>query len=176
MKLRLATREDIPQLRELIQASIRGLGSQKYNPKQVESSLRHLFGVDTCLIDDGTYFVVEMEEKIAGAGGWSRRKTHYGGDTHPENRDDSLRDPNLGDPAVIRAYYVHPDFARRGIARRIMQASERAAREEGYTSFELLATLPGVPLYEAMGYRHIKPQQVTLPDGIVMDGVHMGKP
>ncbi len=173
--LRLATIEDVPALHRLIDRSIRHLGGRVYDARQIESSLTYVFGVDTALIRDKTYFVVEVEGEVVGAGGWSRRRTHYGGDQHLALRDDRLRDP-AADPAAIRAFYVDPDWARRGIGSMIMEASEAAAHKAGFRSFELLATLSGVPLYEHFGYRRLEAKVLNLPDGITLDGYHMAKP
>ena len=114
----------------------------------------------------------EADGRIVGAGGWSRRRTPFGGDRAAHFRDAGLREPGR-DAAVIRAFYVHPDRARRGIGRMIMEASEGAARAEGYTRFELVATLTGIPLYAAFGYREVEPVRIPLPDGVVIDAVWM---
>src|SRR4051812_6932902 len=119
---------------------------------QIASS-RALMGIDTQLIDDGTYFVVEQEGALAGCGGWSRRATLYGGDRSP-GRDAALLDP-AKDAARVRGMYTHPDFTRRGVGRLILSLCEDAARAEGFTSVELMATLAGTPLYRACGYQVI---------------------
>lgn len=175
LTLRPARLADVPFLTALIDASIRGIGARRYDAQQVESSLLYLFGVDTQMIEDGTYFVVEHEGEIVGAGGWSRRWTPFGGDQAAGIRDAHLRDP-AADPAVIRAFFVHPDYARRGIGRRLLETSEAAARADGYTRFELVATLTGLPLYTAMGYHETEPIEVCLPDGVTLTGVQMAKP
>lgn len=172
---RLATLEDVAALRTLVDASIRGLGAHDYDPEQIESSLQHLFGVDTLLIEDGTYYIVEDESTLVGAGGWSRRKTPFGGDQMEAVQDADFRDPAT-DPAVIRAFYVHPDWARRGIGRRLMEVCEAAARHEGFETFELVATLTGRPLYAAHGFREVESITIELPDGAVLDAVKMVKP
>lgn len=174
MRLRRARPSDADGLGALIEASIRGFGPAHYDDVQIESSLKHLFGVDTRMIDDGTYFVVEEEGRVVGAGGWSRRRTPYGGDRARRVRDAALRDP-ASDPAVIRAFYVHPDCARRGIGRLLIEASEEAARAEGFTRCELVATLTGIPLYEAAGYLQRDPVRIELPDGVTLDAVRMTK-
>lgn len=174
MKLRPATPADAPGIADLIDASIRGIGSHRYDGEQVESSLRYLFGVDTRMIDDGTYFVVEADGQVVGAGGWSRRRTPFGGDQATAVRDAGLRDPAV-DPAIMRAFYVHPDWARRGIGRMLLEASEQAAQAEGFSRFELVATLTGMPLYVAAGYREQEPIAIPLPDGVVIDAVRMTK-
>ena len=172
---RVATRADIPAIAALIEASVRGLGPPHYDARQIESSLAHLFGVDTAMIDDGTYLVIEEEERILACGGWSRRWTAFGGDRATPWRDAALRDPAT-DAAVMRAFFVHPDHTRRGLGRYLMEASEEAARAAGFARFELVSTLPGLPLYRALGYREVEPLDVTLPDGVVIETVRMEKP
>ena len=173
IQLRLATIDDIPALRELIPASVRALSENYYTPAQIESALIYVFGVDTQLIEDGTYFVAQSDGQIVGAGGWSKRKTLYGGD-QTKGEADPLLDP-AHDAARIRAFYVHPNWARRGIGRRIMQACEDAAREAGFTRLELGSTLPGEPLYAAMGFRVVERFDNPMPDGESLPLVRMDK-
>ncbi len=173
--LRVATRDDIPAIAALIEASVRGLGPPHYDARQIESSLAYLFGVDTDMIDDGTYFVAEERGEIVACGGWSRRRTALGGDRATPYRDDSLRDPAT-DPAVLRAFFVHPAYARRGFGRFLVEASEAAARAAGFGSYELVATLPGLPLYRVLAYREVGPLDVELPDGVTIPTVLMRKP
>ena len=150
LPLRLATLEEIPQLRSLIDQSMRALSVGYYTPAQIESTLRHVFGPDTQLIADGTYYVVESETgELAAAGGWSKRRTMYGGD-QMKQAEDSLLDPAT-DAARIRAFYVHPSWSRRGLARRIFERCAADAAQAGFRRLELIATLPGVPLYRALG-------------------------
>jgi GNAT superfamily N-acetyltransferase len=163
IQLRLAITGDIPALRALIPASVRALSAGYYTPRQIDLALIDVFGVDTQLINDGTYVVAECDGQLVGAGGWGKRKTLYGGD-HGKSADEPLLDP-ASEPARIRAFYVHPDWARRGIGRRIMRACEEAARAAGFTRLELAATVPGEPLYRAMGYRVTERIQIPLPDG-----------
>lgn len=176
--VRRATRADIPGLEALIDASVRGLGPAHYSDRQIEVSLAHLFGVDTQLIDDGTYYVVESQRKggppLVGCGGWSRRKTPFGGD-QAEAQDHALRDPAT-DPAVIRAFFVHPDAARQGIGRRVLAVCEEAARDAGFDRFELTATLTGLAFYRTHGYRDIEPIEIPLGEGEVLEAVRMRKP
>ena len=160
---RIATFEDIPALNEMIALSVRGLSRDYYTPNQIESAIKHVFGVDTQLVKDGTYYVAEMDNTMVGCGGWSKRNTLYGGDQHKEI-EDPLLDPKL-DAARIRAFFVHPAYARQGIGRHIMNVCETAAKNNGFTSFELGATLPGVPLYAAMGYEAIERIDAPLPNG-----------
>ncbi len=170
---RLAVFDDIPLLNEMIALSVRGLSTGYYTPRQIESAITYIFGVDTQLVADGTYYVAIAEDTIVGCGGWSKRNTLYGGDQHKEV-EDPLLDPAL-DAARIRAFFVHPDYARRGIGKQIIKVCESAARENGFTGFELGATLPGVPLYTAMGYQAIERIDAPLPDGELLGIVKMRK-
>lgn len=172
--IRLATIEDIPALGELIPQSVRLLSIGLYTPQQIESALIHVFGVDTQLIIDQTYYVVESEERIVGCGGWSKRRTLYGGDQAKEDGPDTLLDPRT-EAARIRAFFVHPEFARQGIGSSIMNACEGAARAAGFTVLELAATLPGVPLYKRFGYHAVEPFEIELPDGVTLPVVRMQK-
>jgi GNAT superfamily N-acetyltransferase len=148
--LRPAVRADEVALQQLIARSARELGIQDYSTAQIEGALQGAFGVDTQLIDDGTYFVAEMGRKLVGCGGWSRRRTLFGGDSHAA-RDAGELDPKL-DAARIRAFFVDPDYARRGIGRALLVRCEAEARAHGFTRLELMGTLPGVRLYQAFGY------------------------
>jgi len=170
---RLAVFDDIPQLNEMIAQSVRGLSAGYYTPQQIESAIKYVFGVDTQLVADGTYYVALIDDTIVGCGGWSKRNTLYGGDQHKEV-EDPLLDPAV-DAARIRAFFVHPGYARRGIGTHIINVCEAAARENGFTSFELGATLPGVPLYTAMGYAAIERIDAPLPDGELLGIVKMRK-
>ncbi|HEY6445950.1 MAG TPA: GNAT family N-acetyltransferase [Acidobacteriaceae bacterium] len=159
---RLAVSDDAPRLTELIAASVRGLQTQDYSPTQIEGALGTWLGLDTQLIADGTYFAAELIEdpaKVVACGGWSRRHTPYGSDHRP-GRNDAALDPRT-DAAKIRAFFVHPDYARRGIGSRILEYCEEAARAEGFTRFEMGATLTGVPLYRRHGY--IEQERIDLP-------------
>src|SRR6202167_5731941 len=139
-QLRNATRADQAALQRLIARSARELGAQDYRPEQIEGALLGAFGVDTQLIDDGTYFVVEADGKLVGCGGWSRRRTLFGGDRHRE-RDAAELDPKV-DAAKIRAFFVDPDHARRGIGRALLERCESEARARGFRRLELMGTLP----------------------------------
>lgn len=150
---RLATRTDVPALTVLMTAAIDELQKPFLDSAQISSS-RTIMGLDTQLIDDRTYFVVETEGVIAGCGGWSRRATLYGGDGSP-GRDAALLDP-ARDPARVRAMYTHPRFTRRGIGRLILRLCEDAARAEGFIRAELMATLAGRPLYQSCGYEPVE--------------------
>jgi GNAT superfamily N-acetyltransferase len=146
---RLATREDLPVLVPLIEAAIEELQKGFLDDAQIRSS-HAIMGVDTVLIDDGTYFVIELDGQVAGCGGWSRRATLYGGD-HSVGGDAALLDPTR-DPAKVRAMYTHPACARRGVGRLILSLCEAAAGAEGFETLELMSTLTGQPLYEAAGF------------------------
>lgn len=150
---RLATRDDLPSLTALMERAIGELQKPFLDAGQIASS-RSIMGLDTQLVDDGTYFIVEQDGTLAGCGGWSRRATLYGGDASP-GRDAAMLDP-AKDAARVRAMYTHPDFARRGVGRLILDLCESAARSEGFTRVELMATMAGVPLYRACGYQPIE--------------------
>ncbi len=171
--LRLAAFADIPVLQALIQASVFGLQSNDYTSAQLHAALDSVYGIDTRLIEDGTYFVVEAHGEIVACGGWSRRKTMYGADTWTE-RDDAYLDATR-DAAKIRAFFVHPKWSRRGIGSAILHASEEAAAAYGFTRFEMGATLTGVPLYEKHGYTARKRIELELPRGETLPIVHMTK-
>ena len=145
--------EDVPALTVLMDAAIGELQRAYLDDAQITSS-RAIMGIDTQLIDDGTYFVVESDGDIAGCGGWSRRATLYGGNQTP-GRDSKLLDPAV-DPARVRAMYTHPAYARRGVGRLILSLCEAAAASEGFTRLELMSTLSGEPLYAAYGFRPLE--------------------
>lgn len=171
--LRLAATDNIPALAALVEAAVRGLGASAYGPQQIESALQYVFGADTAqLIADGTYFIATIDGQLAGAGGWSRRTSlHAGG---PSRGAASFLDP-ARDAAKIRAFYVHPRWARRGVGRRLLQCCEAAARAAGFTRLELLATLTGVPLYTASGFVATSSVVLSLPDGVTFPCVQMAK-
>jgi GNAT superfamily N-acetyltransferase len=219
VRIRVATTEDVPVLRELIEASVRELQAGDYTAAQMEGALRTVFGVDSQLIVDGTYLVaedggeedsgtsvrhrdtaVDVEQpltgeqplrgsgqafrpsghakvavlpRIAGCGGWSKRKTLYGGDRWT-GREDSLLDPAV-DAAKIRAFFVHPAWARRGVGTLILAACEDAARAAGFSRFEMGATLTGAKLFGAKGYVAVKTIEVPLGDGETLPVIHMEK-
>ncbi len=219
IRIRPALPADIPVLRALIDASVRGLQAQDYTPAQLEAALKSVYGVDSQLIADGTYYVAEADAEanladeklteaklaeatpnqpgfpktkvpeteapetktktapsqsvIVGCGGWSKRKTLYGGD-HWTAREDALLDP-LHDAAKIRAFFIHPAWARRGIGGMILETCERAARSAGFTRLEMGATLTGVPFYEAKGYVALEHLAVPLAGGESLPIVRMAK-
>ena len=155
---------DIPALQNLIDASVRALSLPYYNQEQIDSALASVFGVDSQLIQDETYFVAEIAGQIVGGGGWSKRRALFGGDQAKPDQGADLLNP-ASDAAHIRAFYVHPDWSRRGIARKIEEACANAAKAAGFTMLELIATLPGEPLYLALGYRIVEPFPIPLPGG-----------
>jgi GNAT superfamily N-acetyltransferase len=179
VRIRKVRTGDVPRLREVIDASVRGLQAGDYTPAQIEGALASVYGVDSQLIADGTYLVAEIQETgaptptIVGCGGWSKRKTLYGGDQFA-GREDSLLDP-ARDAAKIRAFFVHPDWARRGIGTLILEACESAAREAGFTRLEMGATLSGVAFYRAKGYADLEPMVVPLANGEALPILRMAK-
>jgi GNAT superfamily N-acetyltransferase len=169
---RLATRADVAALEILMEASIRKFIGAYLDAARVDASFEFM-GVDTQLIEDDTYFVVECEGRIAGCGGWSRRATLFGGD-HSAGRDARLLDPAT-EPARVRAMYTHPDFARRGVGRLVLSLCEAAAAQEGFRSLELMATVAGEPLYLACGFAVIERLDVTTTKGVTVPGARMAK-
>lgn len=178
--IRPALVTEIPALRELIDASMRRLQSSDYSPAQINSALRTVFGVDSQLIDDGTYLVVETvpldsndHPVIVACGGWSKRKTLFGGDRWRDRQDDLL-DPAT-DAAKIRAFFIHPDWARQGIGTLLLDACESAARTAGFTRFEMGATLTGAKLFAKRGYVALERLDVPLEGEITLPIIHMVK-
>jgi GNAT superfamily N-acetyltransferase len=171
LSARLATREDLPMLAPLVDAAIDLLQRAFLDEDQIRSS-RAIMGVDTQLVVDGTYFVVEIAGALAGCGGWSRRATLYGSD-HTSGRSARLLDPAT-EPARVRAMYTDPAFARRGVGRLILTRCEEAAAAEGFTRLELMATLSGQPLYRAAGFEPIE-EVVDDSGGVAVPLVRMGK-
>ena len=171
MTPRLATIGDLPALVELIPASARALSRGFYTEAQTEAAIRYIFGPDTRLITDGTYFIVEEDGVLAGCGGWSRRRTLYGGDQMKAG-EDALLDPAT-EAARIRAFFVHPGFARKGVGSAILDACLEAARAAGYRRVELAATLPGVPFYQALGFEQREPMEAPMPDGTALPIIRM---
>lgn len=193
IRIRKAVAKDVPVLRRLIEASVRELQAEDYTPAQMEGALESVFGVDSQLIADGSYLVAEAriadaasdaesisarkkhgsEWAIAGCGGWSKRKTLYGGDRWTA-RQDSLLDPKR-DAAKIRAFFIHPAWARRGVGSKILEACEAAASEAGFTSYEMGATLTGAKLFGAKGYVAVEKIEVPLKNGLSLPVIRMTK-
>lgn len=174
--LRLATEADIPALHQLIERSIRGLQTNDYTAAQIEGAIGHALGLDTQLIADQTYFIAEPTHQpgnLAGCGGWSFRKTLFGSDHGPNRILESL-DPAV-DAAKIRAIFIRPDFARRGLGSLILAHCENAANQAGFQRFEMGSTLTGVPLYTLHGYQRLDQVDVPLPNGEVLPVIRMTK-
>ena len=172
---RIAVPADEAEIAALMDAAIGELQKGFLNPEQIAVS-RSIMGLDRTLIADGTYFLIHDTEtgRLAASGGWSRRSTLYGGDHSTDKRNDALLRPDT-DAARIRAMYTHPDFTRRGLGRMILSLCETAARAEGFTRLEMGATLAGVPLYEACGYKVIEPTIGAETDGVAVPVIRMGK-
>jgi GNAT superfamily N-acetyltransferase len=172
--LRLATAADLDAMASVMRASVLELFPQFYDERQTASAAVHIAHVDPTLVADGTYFVHDVAGEIVACGGWSRRGRLYTG-SHDQAGDDRLLDPST-DAAHIRAMFVRPDWTRRGLGRAILVAGHDAARAEGFTRLDLGATLPGVALYRAFGFREVEPFVVTMPDGVEIDAVAMERP
>lgn len=166
-----ATTRDVAAIQELIRHSVRGLSGAHYSPAQIDAALDAVFGVDTQLIADRTYYVIDGPTGPVAAGGWSARRTLFGGDQMKQAQD-PLLDPAV-DAARIRAFFVHPDWARRGLARRLYDTCQRAAASAGFRELELMATLPGEPLYAALGFTPVERVVLTLPTAIDVPFVRM---
>ena len=171
--IRPATLSDIPALQRIIADSSRGLGREDYTMEQIEAALGTAWGVDSQLIADATYFAVEAAGEIVACGGWSRRRTLFGADGRA-GRESGLLDP-ARDAAKIRAFFVRPDWARKGIGRALVERCELEAAACGFTALELMATLPGRRLYEACGYRAGPPIQYPLAGNLTIEFVPMRK-
>jgi GNAT superfamily N-acetyltransferase len=169
---RLATAADIPALKDLMDRAIGELLPAFLSPQEVAAS-HEIMGLDTQLIEDGTYYIVELDGALAGCGGWSRRATLFGGD-HTGGRDAALVDPAT-EPARVRAMYTHPDFVRRGVGRLILELCESKARVEGFKRCQLAATMAGEPLYAACGYQRIEAFEAETAAGVRVPLVRMGK-
>jgi GNAT superfamily N-acetyltransferase len=174
-RLRLATSADIPELGQLIEQSVRALSVGYYTGPQIESALRYVFGPDTQLIADQTYYVAEgTAGKLIAAGGWSRRRTLYGGDQMKGTTDPPLEP--TAEAARLRAFFVSPAWARRGLGRQLFERCAADAARAGFRTLELMATLPGEPLYLALGFVPLERSVVALPDGEVLPVVRMARP
>jgi GNAT superfamily N-acetyltransferase len=193
VEIALATTEDIPALQTLIRESVATLSADYYSSDQIASGLSHIFGVDTQLILDGTYFIARVDDEIVGSGGWSKRRTLFGGDQmksgddestgtsgarsergRSQDRVDALLDPTA-EAARIRAFYIHPRWSRRGVASQILTACEEAAKAAGFARVELVATLPGEPFYLSRGYEKREAMQLETPDGESLPAFRMTK-
>jgi GNAT superfamily N-acetyltransferase len=162
MKLRLAAADDLPAMRNVMELAIDELQISFLSEEEVAAS-HAVMGLDTQLVADGTYFIVEEDGRVAGCGGWSRRATLYGGDHSLDLREPRLLD-SATEPARVRAMYTHPAFVRKGVGRMILEAAEQAARREGFGEAELMATMAGEPLYRACGYEQVERTSATVGD------------
>lgn len=165
--------DDRESMTQLIAESARILSREHYNDAQIDAAIAVVFGVDTTLIEDGTYFVAEISGTLAGCGGWSRRKTLYGGDQY-SSRDTDYLDPK-SDFAKIRAFFIHPGHARKGVARAILTRCEDEARAYGFRGLELMSTLPGVEFYKSCGYTERGTFELDLTDNVKLQLVPMQK-
>ena len=170
---RLASPDDLPALRALMTRAIERLQDDFLSPEQVRASHK-VMGLDTQLVLDGTYFVVELDGQIVGSGGWSWRATLYGGDDSIVTREPVALDPAT-DSAKIRAMYTDPDFARRGIGSTVLRLCEEAARDAGFGRAEMMATMAGEPLYRAFGYLPVEPVLSAPIDGVQVPLLRMEK-
>ena len=164
-KIRKAIINDQPEIERLIAESVRGLSRDDYDERQIELSIKTVFGVDTELILDETYFVAEADGKIVGCGGWSKRKTLYGASRYEFSRSSEKLHPER-DAAKIRAFFIHPDWARKGIGTAILEACETEAKSFGFGSAEMMSTLPGVKLYSVCGYKGDERVGVPIGEGV----------
>lgn len=171
--IREATASDVPELRRLIELSVRQLQKDDYSPEQIEGALGHALGLDVQLIEDRTYFVAQSAGGIVACGGWSNRKTLFGSD-HGPNRDAGFLDPAT-DAAKIRAIFVHPEWARRGLGSLMLNHCEQAAARAGFSRLEMGSTLTGIPLYRLKGYEEREVVEVPLPNGAFLPVVRMVK-
>jgi len=171
--IRRAKMEERDAIKRLIAESARHLSREHYSDKQIEAAIVTVFGVDTDLIEDGTYFVAEDAGAMVGCGGWSKRKTLFGGDQY-SSRDAGYLDP-ASEPAKIRAFFIHPDHARKGIARAILSRCEDEARAQGFRALELMATLPGIEFYKFCGFVPAGTFDLDLVDGVKLELMPMRK-
>jgi GNAT superfamily N-acetyltransferase len=172
--LRVATEADAEAVAEVMRSSVRELFPRFYDERQTASAEVYVAHVDATLLADGTYFVHVVGDEVVACGGWSRRGRLYTGSGEAGD-DDRLLDPRT-EAAHIRAMFVRPDWTRRGLGRAILQAGHDAARTDGFQRLDLGATLPGVALYRAFGFREVEPFVVTMPDGVSLDAVVMERP
>jgi GNAT superfamily N-acetyltransferase len=172
--LTVAAPADAPRIAELMRQSITALFPRTYDERQTASALLYVAEPDSMLLEDGTYFLLEAGDELVACGGWSRRDKRYTGSGDADG-DVRALDPER-EPARVRAMFVSPDWTRRGLGRRILEACEDAARDAGFRDLFLVATLVGMPFYEAYGFRPLEEQDVVMPDGVALSGWSMGKP
>ena len=173
MNIRKATMDDREEITNLIAESARHLSRQHYDDAQIEAAIATVFGVDTDLIEDATYFVAESDGELVGCGGWSKRKTLFGGDQY-SSREAGYLDPQ-SEPAKIRAFFIHPAHARKGIARAILSTCETEARAQGFHALELMATLPGIEFYKSCGFSETGNFDLDLTGDVKLELVPMRK-
>jgi GNAT superfamily N-acetyltransferase len=173
LALRTATLSDLPAIERVMRASMAALGPKYYDARQVESAVRYIAVADPQIVSDGTYFVIEDGDRIVACGGWSRRRKLFTG-TSAQEAIDGWLDP-ASEAARIRAMFVDPAYARRGIGRMIVNRAEEEARAAGFAKCELMATLPGVPLYSACGYEPVERTEIELPDGVRLECLVMDR-
>jgi GNAT superfamily N-acetyltransferase len=173
--LRVAVPADAAVITQVMRASVLDLFPSFYDERQTASAAIHVAHVDPMLLADGTYFVHEADGEIVACGGWSRRGRLYTGSGDGDDDDDRLLDP-AKEAAHIRAMFVRPEWTRRGLGTAILRAGHDAARAEGFQRLDLGATLAGVALYQAFGFREVEPFVVTLPDGVTLDAIAMERP
>ncbi len=172
-RLRLATLDDALAIDELMKGSIREIFPSFYDSRQTEASIRFISSVDRTLIEDGTYFVADVDGELVACGGWSRRGKLYTGSGDAAG-DARLLDPTT-EPARVRAMFTRADWTRRGLGRRILEACEAAAKAEGFSTLALMATMPGLRLYTTFGFEVMERVQIAMPDGTSIEGVRMQK-
>lgn len=172
VSFRQAKKSDIPSMEKLIEKSARGLSVGFYDEEQIESAIKYVFGIDSQLLEDETCFVGEIRGELIACGGWSKRKTLYGGDQFKKSTSDPLLDPKT-EAARIRAFFVHPNYGRQGIGKMLLIECEQAAKKEGFQVLELGATFPGVPFYLMFGYQKMEPVELAFPNGVKFPIVRM---
>lgn len=174
IKIRLADINEINILNKLISVSARELSRDVYSEQEIASAILYVFGVDTQLVRDKTYFVIEKDGEIAGCGGWSKRKTLFGGNQFLGREEAVYLNP-AKEAAKIRAFFIHPKFARQGLGSILLKHCEREASLNGFTQFEMMATLPGVKLYSTLAYKAVSDEVVLLPNNAPLRFVRMTK-
>lgn len=172
--IRPADINEVPILNELINVSARELSRDSYSEQEIDGAIQYVFGVDTELVKDRTYFVIEIHGEIAGCGGWSKRKTLFGGNQFPGREEAVYLDPSK-EAAKIRAFFIHPKFARQGLGSMLLKHCELEASLNGFTRIEMMATLPGVELYSRWAYQAVSEEVVLLPNHVLLRFVRMMK-
>ncbi len=174
IKIRLARHDEINILNDLIAESTKKLGRDDYSALQLKSAIQYMFRVDTQLIHDQTYFVIEKDGEIAGCGGWSKRKTMFGSNPSPGKAEENLLDP-AKDAAKIRTFFIHPKFARQGLGNTLLKHCEQEAFKNKFTQFEMMATITGMNLYKTLDYKEVSNTSIMLPNRVSLPFVHMRK-